>query len=942
MRVCFLPHGIIQITSVSDSDGGYYQCFNNSFGRTFSANLTLVVSSRVVNTPLDSPRLILVGPTAQDKALGDSALLECLPSRDNLRVSWTRSDNLPIRSQGVSRHGHGNLLFHNLALNDSAIYVCTVTDGTTAESETFPAPLKVYEPPVILQPLKLVTSATRGRKLVLKCVANGTQPQHTWLKDGERVKQGTQFILREDGSTLMVRMPRGSDAGVYQCIASNIAGEAMSQTEVRFLGNYPAPPQDLSISNVTSTSFDVQWSEAESGIFFYSVLYYKYPHGEQEMFPTQETSYTVSTRITPYTEYVVCVVAFSKRTGSDPSETIHVMTSPDKPLSSPAFFLSSTKPGEVNVTLLPMLKSLRRGVVLQYSVEYKPHSTDRVERKIILAGNLSFSIGGLHDGQTYSFRLAAATVVGYGPFSDWRSIIVDCTKDVGRPSPQLEISNGTSVSVVWKKGNGSVDGHWLTIATKRKEPIGVMRRIDMPISKATWSNLESNTDYEIVMAGFSQYGDSSLAILSFTTQIVVSTTCSVLPPFTIASVSVTSTSLTLVWSEPVTNLKYDGFLIQTKLGEEVIDSFISDPSQRRQLFKNLLPYMNYSFKIRVGCRGGYGESSKALLVTTLEDVPASAPESIHALPLDEHTVNVNWQPPLKPNGIITEYVVLFNKDQTMPEAQWHHHKTDGHADKSVFNQLESGTRYYFKVKAGTHVGYGPATKPVYTDTMEETEGDDPGFNGMSPKQLGVLIGVGLALLCIILCSTLIVYKYRYGDANTHPIGPPQLSVGPREVVNPKRPYTDVLEDDITTPMLVSIKGRVRTTFHNSGHYLHHYPDSTQVLNPSQESSQSSTSTQNPPLDTAPHGQSHTSSRTTAVNQGPRGSVLPPHSAPSRGHSPYNHLANHGIVVIVKRPNDSSQKPVLRDSLLQGETCSTPSPVYSESSPQDVRIKETVV
>lgn len=97
-RVCFLPHGIIQITSVSDSDGGYYQCFNNSFGRTFSANLTLVVSNRVANTPLDSPRLILAGPTAQDKALGDSALLECLPSRDNLRVSWTRSGKVHFLS----------------------------------------------------------------------------------------------------------------------------------------------------------------------------------------------------------------------------------------------------------------------------------------------------------------------------------------------------------------------------------------------------------------------------------------------------------------------------------------------------------------------------------------------------------------------------------------------------------------------------------------------------------------------------------------------------------------------------------------------------------------------------------------------------------------------------------------------------------------------------
>lgn len=59
-----------------------------------------MVSNRVANTPLDSPRLILAGPTAQDKALGDSALLECLPSRDNLRVSWTRSGK--VHSLSVS------------------------------------------------------------------------------------------------------------------------------------------------------------------------------------------------------------------------------------------------------------------------------------------------------------------------------------------------------------------------------------------------------------------------------------------------------------------------------------------------------------------------------------------------------------------------------------------------------------------------------------------------------------------------------------------------------------------------------------------------------------------------------------------------------------------------------------------------------------------------
>lgn len=64
--------------------------------------------------------------------------------------------------------------------------------------------------------------------------------------------------------------------------------------------------------------------------------------------------------------------------------------------------------------------------------------------------------------------------------------------------------------------------------------------------------------------------------------------------------------------------------------------------------------------------------------------------------------------------------------------------------------MESGTRYYFKVKAGTHVGYGPATKPVYTDTMEETEGDDPGMKVTWSHYLAVTICVNNVSYMVIL------------------------------------------------------------------------------------------------------------------------------------------------------------------------------------------------
>lgn len=147
---------------------------------------------------------------------------------------------------------------------------------------------------------------------------------------------------------------------------------------------------------------------------------------------------------------------------------------------------------------------------------------------------------------------------------------------------------------------------------------------------------------------------------------------------------------------------------------------------------------------------------------------------------------------------------------------------------------------------------------------------------------------------------------------------------------------------------------LQTTFHNSGHYVLHYQGSTNILNPSQESSQSSTSTQSPPLDVLPKGLGSTSSATTdAVCQGLGGTATSSHSSCCRvqpnpwsphssQHHSYLHLDPRDECQEGAQSSLLPQRPPPQDPLLQGERCSLLPSVYSQNSSKDRTVKETVV
>ncbi|MGH0174321.1 UNVERIFIED_CONTAM: hypothetical protein FKN15_068051 [Acipenser sinensis] len=87
--------------------------------------------------------------------------------------------------------------------------------------------------------------------------------------------------------------------------------------------------------------------------------------------------------------------------------------------------------------------------------------------------------------------------------------------------------------------------------------------------------------------------------------------------------------------------------------------------------------------------------------------PSSPPSELQLSPLGPHSVLVRWQPPLEPNGLIVEYMVLYNSNSTQPDSMWSSLSREGNIFSAEVKGLESGTRYFFKMGAKTVMGAGP-------------------------------------------------------------------------------------------------------------------------------------------------------------------------------------------------------------------------------------------
>ncbi|XP_070624675.1 hemicentin-1 isoform X2 [Bos indicus] len=234
--------GSLYVVSPGGEESGEYVCTaTNAAGYAKrKVQLTVYVRPRVFGDQR--------GPS-QDKPVeisvfaGEEVTLPCeVKGLPPPIITWAKETQLI--SPFSPRHTFlpsGSMKITETRVSDTGMYLCVATN--IAGNVTQSVKLNVHVPPKIQRGPK-VMKVQVGQRVDIPCSAQGTPlPVITWFKGGGAVLvDGLQHIRHPDG-TLSIKQAVLSDAGIYTCVATNIAGS--DETEITLHVQEPPILEDL-------------------------------------------------------------------------------------------------------------------------------------------------------------------------------------------------------------------------------------------------------------------------------------------------------------------------------------------------------------------------------------------------------------------------------------------------------------------------------------------------------------------------------------------------------------------------------------------------------------------------------------------------------------------------------------------------------------------------
>ncbi|XP_058794092.1 protein sidekick isoform X3 [Phymastichus coffea] len=229
---------IILNASEGDEDTYRAKAINTQLGKEENSPFFKL---KVVGDPLAEVAPTIVVRPEDTKIIKDQGMtyLHCIAnarSLHELRTVWTK-DDIPIEDTRLAFNykdsWNRTLMLISANPDYKGIYACHV-DLRSGGYPTISASAKVdvLEKPSFLTELKRVTLSEYGTTVTLPCDADGEpKPTIQWFRNAEPVDRllGTRYAMQEDGS-LTIKKLTMDDSGMFQCLATNEAGEATTYT----------------------------------------------------------------------------------------------------------------------------------------------------------------------------------------------------------------------------------------------------------------------------------------------------------------------------------------------------------------------------------------------------------------------------------------------------------------------------------------------------------------------------------------------------------------------------------------------------------------------------------------------------------------------------------------------------------------------------------------
>uniref|UniRef100_A0AC11E8A8 Neogenin 1 n=1 Tax=Ovis aries TaxID=9940 RepID=A0AC11E8A8_SHEEP len=752
-RLVLLAGGSLEINDVTEDDAGTYFCIADNGNETIEAHAELTVQAQ--------PEF-LKQPTNIYAHESMDIVFECeVTGKPTPTVKWVKNGDMVIPSDYFKIVKEHNLQVLGLVKSDEGFYQC-IAENDVGNAQAGAQLIILEHAPATTGPLPsaprdVVASlvSTRFIKLTWRTPASDPHGDNLtysvfYTKEGiarERVENTSR--PGEMQVTIQNLMP--ATVYIFRVMAQNKHGSGESSAPLRVETQpevqLPGPAPNIRAHATSPTSITVTWETPLSGngeIQNYKLYYMEKGTDKEQDVDVSSHSHTIN-GLKKYTEYSFRVVAYNKHGPGVSTQDVAVRTFSDVPSAAPQnLSLEVRNSKSIVIHWQPPPPAAQNGQITGYKVRYRKASRKSdVTETLVSGAQLSQLIEGLDRGTEYNFRVAALTVNGTGPATDWLSAEtfesdLDETRVPEVPSSLHVRPLVTSIVVSWTPPeNQNIVVRGYAIGYGIGSPHAQTIKVDYKQRYYTIENLDPSSHYVITLKAFNNVGEGIPLYESAVTRPHTDTSevdlfvinapytpvpdpTPMMPPVGVQASILSHDTIRITWADnslpkhqKITDSRY--YTVRWKTNIPANTKYKNaNATTLSYLVTGLKPNTLYEFSVMVTKGRRSSTWSMTAHGTTFELVPTSPPKDVTVVSKEgkPRTIIVNWQPPSEANGKITGYIIYYSTDVNAEIHDWVIEPVVGNRLTHQIQELTLDTPYYFKIQARNSKGMGPMSEAV--------------------------------------------------------------------------------------------------------------------------------------------------------------------------------------------------------------------------------------
>ncbi|XP_038279695.1 neuronal cell adhesion molecule isoform X15 [Canis lupus baileyi] len=774
----------LQIIQVSEADSGNYQCIaKNALG---AIHHTITVTVKAAPYWIMAPQNLVLSP-------GEDGTLICRANGNpKPRISWL-SNGVPIEiaPDDPSRKIDGDtIIFSNVQERSSAVYQCNASNeyGYLLANAFVNV---LAEPPRILTSANTLYQVIADRPALLDCAFFGSPlPTIEWFKGAKGSALHEDIYVLHENGTLEIPVAQKDSTGTYTCVARNKLGVAKNEVhlEVKDATRIIKQPEYAVVQRGSTVSFECKVKHDHTLI---PTITWLKDNGElpNDGRFTVDKDHLVVADVRDNDGGTYTCVANTTLDNVSASAVLSVVAPTPTPapiydVPNPPFDLELTDQLDKSVQLSWTPGDDNNSPIIKFIIEYEDamHEAGLWHHQTEVSGMQTTAQLKLSPYVNYSFRVMAINNLGRSlPSEASEQYLTKAAEPDTNPTAVEGLgSEPDNLVITWKPLNGfesNGPGLQYKVSWRQKDGDDEWTSVVVAnVSKYIVSGTPTFVPYLIKVQALNDVGFAPEPA------VVMGHSGEDLPMVAPGNVRVNVVNSTLAevhWDPvPLKSIRghLQGYRIyywkaqgSSKRNRRHIEKKILtfQGSKTHGMLPGLEPYSHYTLNVRVVNGKGEGPASPDRVFNTPEGVP-SAPSSLKIVNPTLDSLTLEWDPPSRPNGILTEYTLKYQPINSTHElGPLVDLKIPANKTRWTLKNLNFSTRYKFYFYAQTAAGSGSQITEEAVTTVDE------GKMAMASRQVDIATqGWFIGLMCavaLLILILLIVCFIRRNKGGKYPV-----------------------------------------------------------------------------------------------------------------------------------------------------------------------------